>query len=733
MPGRRPPAHRSARRISSAQAHANGGAGANSLDPLVAGGDGGEAHASAHGSSPGGSLVVEAVQVGGSGGEGAGGAGRGADSTLENATTFSGTPGDVLLNQGAYGGNGGNGAGSIGGNARSWLGAVVNDRGRVYLASHAFGGDAFDRGESDGAGPRGGDASAGAVAIDRSGFRVQILVDAEGGDAVGAGGIGGRATLEKVRGSSTAGADVSVSGQAKGGSGDVAQSVQLVDAVTGDTSGILELKQTAIGGNSRVSAGSATSRLTHSGSLEQLFLESVAEGGDGNDGGTAPGVADGADARASVKAENDVGDSHATARAEGGAGGYVLFGSTVDGADGGSAESTAKAIGHAAHHRVTAASTAIGGAGSDASYEGRRGGDGGAAVSETRAISTADAPVYATDRAVGGQGGGAPWPIGVPGAGGEARSSALAQGEGSSGVVALSTAVAGLAGGLLDPPQSPPNGAAFARALAIGPANVSAVASAQGGGILDATSEARANGPVTSLRSHVSSGETLSARYTDPLPEVGSTAAIAAGAWGGGEYAPMPRRGHANAYALPDADSASAWLAESPNAGAVVASGADVLALGWVGGGAEQGLAGRIELTLDADLCSDETELSLAFLDTFSVGNGLDVLHLELSGNGRVLFEREFEDTASAMTALDDTVFAFADADLFDGDLAVLVLSFQLEFASPEDGFLAEFALLTSVSADEPPITALALVLGFALLAVRVRSDRRNVPRCSVS
>ena len=143
------------------------------------------------------------------------------------------------------------------------------------------------------AGP-GGDAWASAVTENTSVQSASVTAEARGGDGgpmvasaypgtYGPGGDGGGASLGRVYGTSASGGDVTVEATAAGGNGGTAgpekaagagAPVALVDAVDGDTTGHLILRQKAVGGSSGDGigplAGSAESHLTRAKSASSL-------------------------------------------------------------------------------------------------------------------------------------------------------------------------------------------------------------------------------------------------------------------------------------------------------------------------------------------------------------------------------------------------------------------------------------------------------------------------------
>jgi len=294
----------------SVRASAGGGAGGGTSAATQPGGNGGTATASASGISSGdASLTVGAFASGGGGGDGFNG-GNGASTSLTNAVTGS-TSGSLTLQQQAGGGHGGAafGAGTPGlaGQASSSLTRVDLTAAILYgdiLAAGGNGGSVFAPGV---VGAAGGHALA---ALDLTGIGDVTAIAAAIGGAGGSsqaldGGAPGLATLGTVRGISTGGGAVLVTGSVFGGKGGSTgaampmpgQSVSLNNAVTGTTTGWLSLEQVAEGGNGGTfnslapgvgaPGGAATSILTRSAAVPVLSL--VASGTGGLGGASALG------------------------------------------------------------------------------------------------------------------------------------------------------------------------------------------------------------------------------------------------------------------------------------------------------------------------------------------------------------------------------------------------------------------------------------------------------------
>src|SRR5262249_4578084 len=142
----------------------------------------------------------------------------------------------------------------------------------LFLSSSATGG----AGGGDFAG--GGDATAIASGLVHSDALLDVYANARGGDALGLISDAGSASIS-VDAVSTGGCDVYANGEAHGGNGTDGVAVHLVDAVRGDTTGLLFLQQLAEGGSGDHSGGAASSTLHKSGSFRELDLNVTAHAG----------------------------------------------------------------------------------------------------------------------------------------------------------------------------------------------------------------------------------------------------------------------------------------------------------------------------------------------------------------------------------------------------------------------------------------------------------------------
>src|SRR5262249_12572020 len=94
------------------------------------------------------------------------------------------------------------------------------------------------------------------------------------------------------------------SGVADGGTGPSGESIDLVDAVRGETSGPLTLSQGADGGNASLVGGNGSSTLHRSGAFQSLTLEAAASGGFAIGDQSSPVVQHGGNAFAAAEGSN---------------------------------------------------------------------------------------------------------------------------------------------------------------------------------------------------------------------------------------------------------------------------------------------------------------------------------------------------------------------------------------------------------------------------------------------
>ncbi len=322
------------------------------------------------------------------------------------------------------------------------------------------------------------------------------------------------------------------------------------------------------------------------------------------------------------------------------------------------------------------------------------GGDGGSGDASASAHSSGGSSAEAN--AFGGVGASG-------GAGGDAHSTALAQG--GAQVSAHAVATAGLAGSPVAGSPLARDGDAWASSITTGDSRVRALSTAVGPAGVHTLAEAHAPGAVFEVRSQTSGGLPL---LPSSVPAVDSFASIEEHLQPLGPAPFFLEYGIAAAYGKPRDGAAAEWLIGTQAQG-VLEAGADLLALGYLGDNAHQRLDGEIEIQLATDAFDDPTGLTLAFFYPVALGE-LDLLHLEVSGNGQTLFELEFHDLASAQAALDDDLYDLGGSGLFDGDVVDLVLSFEIELHAPGAAFFTQFALLEGSVPEPAPLALLALV-----------------------
>jgi hypothetical protein len=445
------------------------------------------------------------------------------------ATAASADPSNIAIATGGVGGSPGATATS-GGEARAT--AETLTAGASVAMANATGG-AGGNGLQVVTGGPGGAAWGSAVAENASSEPVAVsavVSGGEGGNGYGPGssqvdpsqdgGAGGHASLGRVYGASSGGGDVSVVAIVAGGNGGDAgetklagagASVALLDAVDGDTTGALFLRQRADAGDSgwgsSSAAGSAESSLTREKSAASLALASEAIAG----GWLAfPGVpfpsGSGAGATAEVAGTNHAGS--ATTRAVAIAGRGADQGPGGLPAVGGEASVRASATTLGDGHAVRVGEDpfpdpndplptyslpttgARGGAGGASPGIGVNPGIGGDAQSRSTGTALGDSSVYVFDFALGGSGGGCSLFLSScqRGAdGGGASSQAIGEGAGHSSVEVHALAAGGASAVASDDDsgQTPRGGASLANASASGLGEVLAASEA---GIARATS-----------------------------------------------------------------------------------------------------------------------------------------------------------------------------------------------------------------------------------------------------
>lgn len=466
------------------------------------GGLGGEALASARGTSTSGDVFVTALVTAGANGFRPAGSEpvAGVAARLVDAVDGS-TAGVLSLTQRAMGGPGSASSDSIGGSggaAESSLSATNTGGGDLVLISEAVGGETLA-----GLG-MGGSASASARGVGLGDSSVDVLATSRGGNgnppdfrSTGSGaGDGGVASLGGVSAESVQGGAVRVRGEAFGGRGGRiggnGAAVVVVDAVSGSTTGELTLEQLAAGGAGAV-GGFASSRLDREVDASAFVVALESRGGDSREDVTQTPTAVAGDAESILRARNNAGSVEAFALARGGNGfdSFSRNGSVASNGGGAISDAYARTIGDG--HDVTlgdslsfpdsARSGAYGGDGGSLSTDSLLGGSGGQAVSVSEAIADGDSAVEVFDRAIGGDGGTS---SAETGAGGAASSMASGRNAGAASVVVIAEARGGDAGFNFSttPGSGPigPAGTAVARAIGFSESGNVIVTATQRGG-----------------------------------------------------------------------------------------------------------------------------------------------------------------------------------------------------------------------------------------------------------
>jgi len=668
-----------------AQIQVNGGAGGQSASQ---GGLGGAASGQADAHSDVGDASAILTQIGGDGGASTVAAGRGHDSTLVNAV--SGDAGGRLdLEQDASGGAGGNGPGSRGGDARSELGVTGGGGFALSITANAVGGDASSPDGSAAGAARGGDATVSVQGLDQTGALLEVMGTAAGGAAVGPNGTPGTPTLALVDGRSTAGGTIRAYGEADGGDAANAGSVDLLDAVTGDTSGSLFLFQEAEGGSGSQQAGSASSRLDRAGTFSSLEVRTFAQGGSAT-AGALPGSSPAAQGFAESDAHNDGGPVIASANAQGGDGSLVSGGSNA-----GRAEARASASSAGDGHDVEADATATGGLVLPPQNGTAGIGRPGDALATADAIAQGASSAFATSTATGGVG---MFASGTAGGNAQAQTTAT----GTTGAVeADATAQAGISGAL----QADHPGVAQAQSLATGLALVTSQALAFGAASSSAQSSARSLGAVSRSDSALA--------LSGPKPPAAVFLAAESDFRQGdtleraSEISGLGYDNLALVNALPNPSEAVTWAESSPQVRQALGSAPQVLGLGLLS--ATTGVAGSVSLELDAHAFAPDESLTVGFVaGTATLGAG-DLLELEVSLDGKPIADRSFTTSEAAQVALADSLVEIGHAQLGGGPLDTLVVRYVstsgfssrlIVFAAPEaEPTLLVLAALASLAA----------------------------------
>jgi hypothetical protein len=542
---------------------------------------------------------------------------------------------------------------------------------------------------------------------------------------------------------------VAVTGIARGGSGGSGNpsaasgagfGVTLIDAVRGETTGDLSLRQVAIGGDASggvgaVTAGDAVSRLTRHTASSSLRLTVEATGGRGLVADT--GSVRGGQADASASAVNQAGSAAIDATARAGHGDATLNASAVTFGDGNpiaiglgaftgafagdansiaSSRSTARAFGAS---DVVVVDRAQGGSGGD--------GDGGGAISQATGISEGNARVSISASAEGGH-----FRSRGDGAG------AVASGFGAGGVGTVEVSSSATGGNSANPywtSGTETGGAALATADAIGLGEVlssaramtgmgslasgdaSAIATAMGGSG-SVLAEASALSPVDHWMVATSSGEID-----------GESRVLARARVGSDETAidPLGFQMAVIGTLLPQAAAVTQRLEADPTVQAGLGETAEYLALvEMISSSPSSGgsilFGGALSMTIDVTDILASDRLMLGFLDPESSGSGFETLRFRIERDEFVLVDQSFADAGEAIAFFDDALLdlgALPEDELaFENPNTQLDFSFEVRAADPTSGFSMNFVVAGTQAVPEPNT---AFLLGFGLLGLALR------------
>lgn len=640
----------------------DGGDGGNASTPDGRGGAGGRATGSSRATSAIGQDVVAIVRAtGGTGGRGAL-AGAGGDAVVRNSTSGS-TAGRLDLGQYANGGK----SASAGGFAVSELYTENPDGGDIRLWSIASGGDLLQDSAPD-ASPGGAHASG--IAIDGSGSSIQINAGASQGIGwYASSGEPGAASLGRVYGQSTAGGDVTVHGYL------VAETVDLVNAVDGDTSGDLSLSQWAQSASVRNGVPrSARSIVRKTSSARSLDVESDADGGSNYDEESAH--IDGGSADAVAEAEGSGEIVRALANAEGGS---VYFDLPPDRGRGGDSSATAIARSTGDAVFTSAYSAAVAESGGDAS-------------SRSDAVAERQGSVVAVSEATG------------------VESSASARAVGS-GTVAIES-YARAAGGICDVTGC---GSGTARAEARG-ARVAAAQSYASGAAFEATSLAASQASVRAVRARSIGRNEVATEYT----ELFAAEAIAAIHAEPGFSWRANWRHQAVALGHPDPADVESWLSAPSEAAEAVDVASEVLGLAKLGAGARSpDFSGEVEFSFDRSALAEQDGVFLAFLAPDAIAGGFETLDLSVAIDGVEILDLQWSDLASADEFFGETVIEIPVGDSVVDPLLDVLISMRIVLGDEEQEFFADFALFSAEPVPEPALAVLVVAALFAVVLQR--------------
>lgn len=385
--------------------YAYGGNGGNSW--YGSGGMGGKASSTLSANNAESSLLnTRTNAIGGIGGDSIDGtvSGSGGDAIASNTTDSHGDDHNIKAVSYAEGGRGGNpvlfSLPGAGGNSTSQTSVTANGNSAVQAEDKAVGGNGSYDGNHQVYSGKGGSASSHASASNSGNRDVSVSSTAIGGAGGFAPKSSGGTSSARASGWSNGGGNVTVTAHQYGGTG---VDSNMLNAVTGSTSGVLTLEQYAYGGDGGGSTepgaihgngGKASSILSVTNTDSKVLNTTTVA-----IGGTAGIVRGGShDRGGDAIARNDttsIGDGHSiyvNSNAEGGRNGK-----------GGNATSSANGIA-IGNSNVHVSDKATGGSG-EYLYFDSIANNGGAAVSNANASNSGTQSVYASSNATGGAGG----------------------------------------------------------------------------------------------------------------------------------------------------------------------------------------------------------------------------------------------------------------------------------------------------------------------------------------